>query len=139
MSTPPARLTVMPSQKEPATVFGARLIAARRARGLTQVQLAEAIGSTQRAISYYEATGGNATVDAVIKLAKALDTTSDNLLGITPESTEQPEPETADERRLWRRFRQLVALPEKDRRAIFRTLDSMAKAQQATTTTAKAG
>ena len=40
------------------TRFGERLQAIRKARGLTQVQLAEAAGTTQRAISYYETEAG---------------------------------------------------------------------------------
>ena len=44
----------MPAKKEPGTEFGKRLFALRKARGLTQVQLAEALGATQRVISYYE-------------------------------------------------------------------------------------
>ncbi len=123
-------LARMPSQKEPQTVFGARLIAARRARAITQTQLAQAIGSTQRAISYYEAEGGNPSLDVVTKLAKTLGTTADDLLGIVAES-EPASTETTDERRLWRRFRQLLTLPEKDRRAVLRMLDSLSKTQAA--------
>jgi len=121
-----AMLARMPNQKEPTTIFGTRLLAARRARGMTQTQLADAIGSTQKAISYYEATGGNPSADVITKLAKALTTTADDLLGLS-EPAEQPTPATADERRLWRRFRQMLALPEKDRRAVMRMLDSLAK------------
>jgi transcriptional regulator with XRE-family HTH domain len=121
-------LRLMPRQKESPSVFGARLIAARRARNVTQVQLAHAIGSTQRAISYYEAEGGNPALDVVSKLAKALDTTADDLLGLS-EASEQPAPTTTDERRLWKRFRQLLTLPEKDRRAVLRMLDSLAQAK----------
>jgi hypothetical protein len=44
----------MPRKKYGETSFGERLQAIRRARGLTQVQLAEAAVTTQRAVSYYE-------------------------------------------------------------------------------------
>src|SRR5256885_8257908 len=44
----------MPRKTEPQTLFGARLVHFRNARGLTQVMLAKAIGSSQRAISGYE-------------------------------------------------------------------------------------
>jgi len=121
----------MPNQKEPTTIFGARLLAARRSRGITQTQLADLIGSTQKAISYYEATGGNPSSDVITKVAKALNTTADDLLGLT-EATDQATPQSGDERRLWRRFRQLITLPEKDRRAVMRMLDTMTKAQQTT-------
>jgi len=127
-----AILERMFNQKEPTTIFGSRLLAARRARGMTQTQLAEAIGSTQKAISYYEATGGNPSADIITKIARAVGATSDDLLGLS-DDTEGAEPDGTDERRVWKRFRQLMLLPEKDRRAVLRMLDSLSKAQQATT------
>jgi transcriptional regulator with XRE-family HTH domain len=117
-------LADMPTQKSPSSAFGAGLIAARKARGITQVQLAEALGTTQRMVSYYEAEGGNPPLETVIAIARALKTTPDQLLGFR--SPDEPAA-TAEERRLWRRFRQTRALPEKDQRAIFRMLDTMAK------------
>lgn len=44
----------MPRKKYGETSFGERLQAIRKTRGLTQVQLAEAAETTQRAVSYYE-------------------------------------------------------------------------------------
>ena len=49
---------VMPRKKPPQTEFGVRLVALRQQRGLTQVQLAEASGLSQRVISYYETMPG---------------------------------------------------------------------------------
>ncbi len=130
MSTQLAILERMFNQKEPTTIFGTRLLAARRARSMTQTQLAEAIGSTQKAISYYEATGGNPSAEVITKIAKALGTSSDDLLGLS-NTADGLEPDGSDERRVWRRFRQLMQLPEKDRRAVLRMLDSLTKAQPA--------
>jgi transcriptional regulator with XRE-family HTH domain len=125
-------ISTMGVQKGSPTVFGNRLIAVRKAQGVTQVELAQAVGVTQRGISYYEARGGNPTLDMIVKLANALDVSSDVLLGIksADEIPVQPsDVRTVDERRLWKRFRQLMRVPEKDRRAILRMLDSMAKAK----------
>jgi len=119
----------MPNQKTPTTIFGTRLLAARRAKGMTQTQLADAIGNTQKVISYYEATGGNPSADIIIKLSKVLGTTADDLLGIS-DGLESLKAESTDERRVWKRFRQLMNLPEKDRRAVLRMLDSLTKVQQ---------
>ena len=44
----------MPRKKYGETPFGKRLAALRKARGMTQIQLAKAAATTQRAISYYE-------------------------------------------------------------------------------------
>ena len=135
MTPETAMLTDMSRQKESPSVFGTRLIAARRVRNMTQTQLANAIGSTQRAISYYEAEGGNPPMEVAAKIAKALGTTADDLLGLL-DTAETPTPETTDERRVWRRFRQLMSLPEKDRRAVLRMLDSLTKVQQLTSKSA---
>jgi len=121
---------LMPTQKEPGSVFGARLIALRKAHNLTQTQLAEAIGSSQRAISYYEASGGNPDLDIIAKLAKALGVTTDDLLGTKPPPKIDSPTANPEARRYWRRFQQLMVLPEKDQRAVFRMLDTMAKSQQ---------
>ena len=66
------------------TGFGKRLVALRKARGLTQVQLADAIHSTQRAISYYENEAGYPPAPVVADLALALGVTTDELLGVRP-------------------------------------------------------
>jgi len=48
----------MPRKKKQDLGFGPRLTAIRKARGLTQVQLARTAATTQRAISYYETDDG---------------------------------------------------------------------------------
>jgi transcriptional regulator with XRE-family HTH domain len=45
---------VMPKAKERTSDFGARLTELRKAAGYTQVELAAALGTTQRMIAYYE-------------------------------------------------------------------------------------
>ena len=120
----------MPRRKQPATGFGKGLLELRKARGLTQVELAELTGSTQRAISYYENEAGYPPAAAIIVLAKALRVTTDELLGL-----EQREagPLEADPnlRRMWKRFQQVAGLPERDQRAVIRLISSLAAARQA--------
>jgi transcriptional regulator with XRE-family HTH domain len=119
----------MPRAKTPPTEFGARLVALRKTRNMTQIDLALAINSTQRAISYYEAEGGNPDLAVVVQLATALGVSTDELLGVKPLPPPQPVPATdPEERRFWRRFQQVMRLPEKDQRAVFRTIDTMARA-----------
>ena len=61
------------------------------------------------------------------KLAAALKVTMDDLLGTAlarkPLPTDNPEA-----RRLWKKFQLLLDLPEKDRRAVFNMLNSLASA-----------
>jgi transcriptional regulator with XRE-family HTH domain len=91
----------MPRKKYGETRFGKRLQALRKARGLTQVQLAEAAGTTQRAISYYETEAGFPPAPAVIDLAKALNVTTDELLGVKPPRIEWAN-DDSEARRLWK-------------------------------------
>jgi transcriptional regulator with XRE-family HTH domain len=114
----------MPRRKKEDASFGPRLTAIRKARGLTQVDLAKAAGSTQRAISYYENDDGIPPASAVIALAKVLKVSADELLGLKPPKIEGASdgPET---RRLWKRFQMMAALPEKDQRAVIRLINSL--------------
>ena len=114
----------MPRRKKEDASFGPRLTAIRKARGLTQVELAKAAGSTQRAISYYENDDGIPPASVVIALAKALKVSADVLLGLKSPKIERASdgPET---RRLWKRFQMMAALPEKDQRAVIRLINSL--------------
>ena len=78
----PTMFDEMPRKKRPDSDFGKRLVALRRARGLTQVQLAEAIGATQRAISYYETEASYPPAPVVVDLARGLGVTTDELFGL---------------------------------------------------------
>lgn len=115
----------MPRKKQEDRGFGQRLVALRKARGLTQVQLAQAAGTTQRAISYYENEAGYPPAPAVVALAQALRVTTDELLGLRPGKADRliPDPEA---RRLWKKFQQIATLPEKDQRAVIRLINSLA-------------
>jgi transcriptional regulator with XRE-family HTH domain len=117
----------MPRKKYGETSFGERMAALRKARGLTQVQLAELAGTTQRAVSYYETEAGFPPAPAVIQLAKALQVSTDELLGVKPPKVERLNGD-AETRRLWKRFQQVTSLPEKDQKAVIRLIDSLVSA-----------
>ncbi|MGA3093595.1 MAG: helix-turn-helix transcriptional regulator [Terriglobales bacterium] len=113
----------MPAKKIPKTSFGERLFALRTARGLTQVDLAKATGTTQRVISYYETKGELPTPDFLVALVRILGTTADELLGIKPAKLGPDN--TPEQRRLWKRFQRMESLPEKDQRAVVRLINSL--------------
>lgn len=64
--------------------IGAFIAAARRAHGLTQQQLAERLGVTNRAVSKWETGQGLPDIALLPALAAALDTTTDELLAGAP-------------------------------------------------------
>ena len=117
----------MPRKKYGETTFGERLQNIRKARGLTQVQLAEAAQTTQRAVSYYETEAGFPPAPAVISLAKALNVTTDELLGVKPPRVAVVE-EDSDARRQWKRFQMITTLPERDQKAVVRLINSLVAA-----------
>lgn len=104
--------------------FGERLAKMRRLRGMTQIELAEASGTSQRAISHYETGMGYPPAPQLAAIAKALKTTTDELLGLRPpkQDARADDPET---RRLWKKFQQIAELPDKDQRAVIRLINSL--------------
>jgi transcriptional regulator with XRE-family HTH domain len=119
----------MPAKKEPHTAFGKRLFALRKTRGLTQVQLAEALGTTQRVISYYETEAELPPSTVIIPLARVLEVSTDELLGLKP--TEPNGNNSVQKQRLWKRFQKMEVLPTKDQRAVIRLINSLAGSAQA--------
>jgi transcriptional regulator with XRE-family HTH domain len=115
--------SAMPRKKNREASFGKRLVALRKARGITQVALAKALGTTQRTISYYENEGGLPTVSLLAGLARTLGVTVDQLLGLKPAKLDRQNPE---EQRLWRRFRRMTSLRQRDQRAVIRLIHSLA-------------
>ena len=114
--------SAMPAKKTPKTSFGQRLFALRTARGYTQADLAKALGTTQRVISYYETKGELPTPDVLAALVHTLEVTADELLGIRPSKLDN---EDLGKRKLWRRFKRMAALPERDQRAVIRLINSL--------------
>lgn len=108
----------------PALALGTALAAARRERGLTQVELAAALGATQRVISHYETRAELPPAAALVALARVLQVSSDELLGLRPPRPRPAAP--AAERRLWTRFRRMASLPERDQRVVPRLISSLA-------------
>lgn len=117
----------MPKKVRPA--FGERLTALRKARGLTQVQLAERIDSTQRAVSRYETVADRAPAPVLARLAQALAVSTDELLGVKRTRAAAGLADDPEARRLWKKFQQVMALPEKDRRAVIRLANSLVTAK----------
>lgn len=116
----------MPTKSRPGSAFGERLLALRKTRGFTQVELAKAISSTQRALSYYENDAEYPPAPVIVALASALRVSTDELLGVKAGKIHAAPP-LREETRLEKKFRQLRRLPEKDQRALIRVINSLVK------------
>ena len=67
--------------KQARTTFGERLAGAREGAGLTQLQLAEKLGTSQRVITYWEREPVALRAEQLAALADALSVTTDFLVG----------------------------------------------------------
>lgn len=116
----------MPKQKESKTEFGRNMIAVRLKRGISQIELAKLISTTQRAISSYETGECYPPLPVITKLAKALKCSADELLG-TKSQKQVKEKTDPTATRQWNQFKKVTKLPEKDQRAIMRMVNSLTK------------
>ena len=78
--------------KRKRTAFGQRLVEAREAAGLSQRELAEKLGITQRSLSWWEREPVALKPEQLAALAEALDVTADHLLGRAPKKRKRVGP-----------------------------------------------
>lgn len=102
--------------------FGARLRELREKRGLTQQDLAEAVGAHWMQISRYERGVQLPTADRVVALAKVLRVTADGLLLGKPKGEEKIDFKNV---RLYERFRALDELPRQDQDIALQLIDAI--------------
>lgn len=68
--------------KRKRSAFGDRLVAAREEAGLSQRELADKLGITQRALSWWERESVALRPEQVVQLATVLGVSADHLLGV---------------------------------------------------------
>jgi transcriptional regulator with XRE-family HTH domain len=114
---------IMEFMKQTSTIegFGERLADLRKAMGLTQKQLGEKVGVSNRVIAYYEGETDYPPAHLIEPLAKALKVSSDELLGLK-RIKQQLSPEHAA---LWRRLKKIETLPKRDQKALLHYLDAL--------------
>ncbi len=106
--------------------FGRRLAAIRKERGITQAQLGDAVGVSNRVIAYYETESDQPPGALLVDLCKAMKVSADELLGIkTPK-----EPKNPKNARLMNRLRKVAELPATQQRAVLQHIDGLIAAQK---------
>lgn len=125
----PAKEIAVPRSQTPpvdddalAIQAGERLAAVRKARNVTQVQLAERLGITQSMLSKYERGDLRLHGAMLIRIAEILAVSIDELLGI--KVTPPPPIPMLKDKRLRRRIHQIDRLSKRDREALIRTIDA---------------
>ncbi len=102
--------------------LGSRIARLRKEKGLTQVELSKTIGITQALISDYERSRLRPNYEMIIRLAIALEVTTDELLGVKAIKNSKPS------LKIQKRMRKIEALPETQQKFVLKTIDSHLKA-----------
>ena len=105
--------------------IGENIAKIRKAKGLTQSELAEIIGISQNLVSHYEVGRLKISAEMVIHFALALKVGTDRLLGLSSvdESYEPISPI------LFRKMKEIEKLPPSEKRALMKTIDKYIKAE----------
>ncbi len=101
------------------TSFGKRLTECRKAKGLTQAELARRLPTNHSVIGKYERDQVRPSIDAVMRLAQELETTVSYLLGEIEEEALLKDPSMLE------RMKTLHGLPDDQRQHILYALDAM--------------
>lgn len=113
----------LPELEISTNLIGKRIAALRKARGLTQAQLADKIGISQYLVSSYETGRLHLSDDMIIRLANALESTSDSILGL-----DKTEPESQS-LRLVKRLKKIEQLPMAKQKVLLQTIDGYLKGE----------
>lgn len=116
-----------PPTKE-APLFGQRLAAVRRSKGLSQRELAKRLNVTREMIDYYERRAPNPALDFIERAAVALEVSVAELLGSQPHTMRaKPGPVS----QLERRMEQVKLLPRKKQQLVIEFLDAIISTEKA--------
>lgn len=108
--------------------LGQRISRLRKEKGFTQVNLAKKIGITQVLISDYERDRTRPHYEMIIRIAIALNTTTDELLGLTPPSNRKKKKPNLQ---IQQRVKKIEELPPEQQKIILKNIDIYLKALSA--------
>jgi len=114
----------MPAGRPPIkmpTEFGRLLASARKEAGLTQLELAQRVGSTQRVVAYWERESVGLKAEQLNALADALGVSVDGLLGRSSKPTQRGGPAG----RAKRVFDQVNSLPRERQKRVLDVLETV--------------
>ena len=106
--------------------IGQRLARLRKERGYTQVELTEKTGIHQTLITDYERDRLRLHAEMVIRFAKALEVSTDELLGLNGQKKNGDKISL----RLLRRTKRIEELPQSQQKTLLKTIDTFLKAAE---------
>jgi len=116
----------MAPRKTGKETFGTRLARLRKERGLTQVELAEKMDIIQVLVSDYERDKLRPYHEMIVRFARTLDVSADELLGLKPSNNSSD----STSLKVLRRMKRIEALPASQQKVLFRTIDTFLKGAQ---------
>ncbi len=114
-----------PSTK-PRSDFGQRLTDARLKAGLSQAELGERLGMTQRAIAHWERRRVSLYPEQIETLCSALKISAEELLGFNGTSRDKPGPKS----KIRKQAEQVEKLPRKRQQFVVEVLDKLLTAEK---------
>lgn len=115
-------------EKAKDVALGKRITALRKERGYSRVELAEKLDTTQVVVSDYERGKLRPHPDMIVRIAKALSVSTDELLGVKAQMSGDG---AIVSRRVLRRLVAIDSLPKRDKEALLRTIDAFLMARKA--------
>lgn len=107
--------------------LGRRIAEQRKARGITQAQLAEQLGIAQQTMAHYEGGVSRIAVETLTQVAAALGVSVEELIGT---SAKRGAGKRGPAPKLQQQLERVQALPKAQQLAISRVLDSVLAAHQ---------
>ena len=111
----------MSADRTKGSEIGARVAALRARAGLTQGDVAERLGMSQRLLSYYEREASDIPASMLVPLADVLGVGVHELLGISESGPRKPGPKGY----LQERFDAVREMPRKDQQFVVKFLDQV--------------
>lgn len=102
--------------------IGSRIGRLRKDKGMTQTELAEALGVSQPVVSDYENDVIGLDGARIVQLAQFLGVSADEILGL--EKVSKAASTGMGNRRLYRQLQSIDRLPKRDQDALLRTIDA---------------
>lgn len=121
MHDTPAAMAISNEEREFFVALGERITALRKARGITQVQLAETLGVSQQTVQAYEVGRRRIQVSALPVVAKALSVSLEALFGESEQGNRKRGPAS----RLQQQVDLIGQLPKTRQRFVSDMLDTV--------------
>lgn len=124
----PRKLKNLPEiESELAQGIGKRIAAMRKKRGITQVELAEAIGISQKLISSYEVGRITLSAEMLLRIATALKGSADEILGLAKDVELVADSPSL---KIMRRLLKIEQMPANQQKALLKNIDMFLKASE---------